>query len=69
MRFCELPENQDAPENTLVEFQSTEQRDTAAKAVRDAVIQDSKANTEIAKKHDAQNQNLTDDELTTLLGL
>lgn len=69
MRFCELPENQDAPENTLVEFQSTEQRDTAANAVRDAVIQDSKANTEIAKKHDAQNQNLTDDELTRLLGL
>lgn len=69
MRFCEIAENETADESTLTSFTSAEQKKEADETVRKSVIEDSKANHAVAKKHDAQVQSLTEDELTRLLGL
>ena len=67
MRFCEIVENENADENALTSFSSVEQKKNADSVAKTSIIEDSKANQAIAKKHDSQG--ITTDELTTLLGL
>lgn len=67
MRFCEILENQEVPDNALVPFTSVEQKTNAESFAKKAIIEDSKANVEIAKKFNSQT--ISDDELSTLLGI
>ena len=67
MRFCEIIENQEVPDNALVPFTSVEQKVNAESFAKQAIIEDSKANQEIAKKFNSQT--ISDDELNALLGI
>lgn len=66
MRFCEIVENEGKDENTLTSFSSVEQKKNSETVIKTSIIEDSKTNQAIAKKHDS---GITADELTSLLGL
>ena len=66
MRFCEIVENEGKDENALTSFSSVEQKKNSETVIKTSIIEDSKANQAIAKKHD---NGITTDELTSLLGL
>ena len=70
MRFKEILQNEGQPENALTQFATTQQKADAEKEVKSAIIEDNKANNQIAKEHDKKvSQGLSSDELNALLGL
>lgn len=76
MRFKEILENEEKPENALTQFASVQQKTEAEKIVKSSIIEDSKANTQIMKDHDSKVTDKRDnvvgissDELSALLGL
>lgn len=70
MRFKEILQNEGQPENALTQFATTQQKADAEREVKSAIIEDNKANNQIAKEHDKKvSQGLSSDELNALLGL
>ena len=70
MRFKEILQNEGQPENALTQYATTQQKADAEREIKSSIIEDNKANNQIAKEHDKKvSQGLSSDELNALLGL
>lgn len=69
MRFADIEENKNVPENSLVNFTSVQQQHSAEDFAKKEISKINKSDFDKCQKHDAQSSKSSQDDIMALLGL